>query len=42
MNTKIQIVFYSMYGHIYQMAEAVARGVRQVKDVEVELWQVPV
>ncbi|APZ41822.1 NAD(P)H:quinone oxidoreductase [Acidihalobacter ferrooxydans] len=28
MSTKVQIVFYSMYGHIYQMAEAVAEGVR--------------
>ena len=27
--TKVLIVFYSMYGHIYQMAEAVAQGVRE-------------
>jgi len=40
MLTKIQIVFYSMYGHIYQMAEAVAAGARTVKDVEVSLFQV--
>ena len=26
--TKVQIVFYSMYGHIYRMAEAVAEGAR--------------
>ena len=25
---KIQIVFYSMYGHVYRMAEAVAEGAR--------------
>ena len=24
--TRIQIVFYSMYGHIHRMAEAVAAG----------------
>ena len=38
---KIKIVFYSMYGHIYRMAEAVAGGARQVQGVEVELLQVP-
>lgn len=37
----VQIVFYSMYGHIYRMAEAVAEGSRSVKGVEVELLQVP-
>ena len=40
MTTKVQIVFYSMYGHIYTMAEAVAEGVRSVSGVEVELYQV--
>jgi len=38
---KIKIVFYSMYGHIYRMAEAVAAGAREVEGVEVELRQVP-
>ncbi len=38
---KIKIVFYSMYGHIYRMAEAVAEGAREVKGAEVELLQVP-
>lgn len=38
---KIKIVFYSMYGHIYRMAEAVAAGAREVKGAEVELLQVP-
>ena len=41
MATKVQIVFYSMYGHIYQLAEAVAEGVRQVEDAEAMLYQVP-
>ncbi len=40
MATKIQVVFYSMYGHIYRMAEAVAAGAREVDDVEVTLLQV--
>lgn len=38
---KIQVVFYSMYGHIYRMAEAVAEGAREVKGAEVSLYQVP-
>lgn len=38
---KVKIVFYSMYGHIYRMAEAVAEGVREVQGAEVELLQVP-
>jgi len=38
---KIKIVFYSMYGHIYRMAEAVAQGAREVAGAEVELLQVP-
>ena len=38
---KIHIVFYSMYGHIYQMAEAVAGGAREVAGAEVTLLQVP-
>lgn len=38
---KINIIFHSLYGHIYQMAEAVASGVREVKGAEVKLLQVP-
>lgn len=41
MATRIQVVFYSMYGHIYKMAEAVAAGAREAGDTEVTLWQVP-
>ena len=39
-SVKIQVVFYSMYGHVYRMAEAVAEGARQVAGAEVTLWQV--
>ncbi|HEY9156387.1 NAD(P)H:quinone oxidoreductase [Candidatus Binatus sp.] len=41
MAAKVQVIFYSMYGHIYKMAEAVAAGVREVPGVEVSLYQVP-
>src|SRR4051794_429694 len=37
---KVQVVFYSMYGHIYRMAEAVAAGAREVQGAEVSLFQV--
>ena len=38
---KVLIVFYSMYGHIYRMAQAVAEGVAQVAGAQVELRRVP-
>ena len=38
---KILVVYYSMYGHIEQMAEAVADGARSVPGVEVALKRVP-
>jgi NAD(P)H dehydrogenase (quinone) len=38
---KILIVYYSMYGHIYKMAEAMAQGVREVKGAEVKMLRVP-
>lgn len=38
---KVYIVFYSMYGHTYRLAEAVAEGAREVEGVEVKLFQVP-
>ncbi|WP_305042420.1 NAD(P)H:quinone oxidoreductase [Geoalkalibacter sp.] len=40
MSVKIPIIFYSMYGHIYRMAEAVAEGVSEVADCEAKLLQV--
>lgn len=40
MSTKIQIVFHSLYGHVYRLAEAAAEGARSVPGVEVELLQV--
>lgn len=38
---KINVVFYSMYGHIYRMAEAVAAGAREIEGAQVNLYQVP-
>jgi NAD(P)H dehydrogenase (quinone) len=38
---KVLILYYSMYGHIHRMAEAVAEGVRQVKGAEPVLRRVP-
>jgi NAD(P)H dehydrogenase (quinone) len=37
---KVQVIFYSMYGHVHTMAEAVAEGARQVAGVEVSVFQV--
>ncbi|HAK60029.1 MAG TPA: NAD(P)H:quinone oxidoreductase [Nitrospiraceae bacterium] len=37
----IQIIFYSMYGHVYRLAEAVAEGARSVPGTAVALYQVP-
>jgi NAD(P)H dehydrogenase (quinone) len=41
MGIKVQVIFYSMYGHVYRMAEAIAEGAKQVPGVEVSLFQVP-
>lgn len=40
MSIKVQVVFYSMYGHVYKMAQAVAEGAKQVPGSEVSLYQV--
>lgn len=37
---KVHIVFYSMYGHIHRLAEAVAEGARSVAGADVKLLQV--
>jgi NAD(P)H dehydrogenase (quinone) len=38
---KILVVYYSMYGHIEKMANAVVEGVREVEGVDVVLKRVP-
>jgi len=39
--TKVLVLYYSMYGHIETMANAVATGAREVDGVEVTLKRVP-
>jgi NAD(P)H dehydrogenase (quinone) len=38
---KLLIVYYSMYGHIHRMAEAVEEGANEVQGTEVEMRCVP-
>lgn len=38
---KVLVVFYSMFGHIRRMAEAVAEGAKEVEGAEVEHRRVP-
>jgi NAD(P)H dehydrogenase (quinone) len=40
MPTKVYIVFYSMYGHIHKLAQAVEAGAKSVPNTEVSLFQV--
>lgn len=37
----VSIIFYSMYGHVYQMAEAVAEGSNSVSGADGKIYQVP-
>jgi NAD(P)H dehydrogenase (quinone) len=38
---KVLIVYYSMYGHVHRMAEAVAEGAKEISSTEVEMRRVP-
>jgi NAD(P)H dehydrogenase (quinone) len=38
---KVLVVFYSTYGHVYKMAEAIAVGAGEVAGAEVEIRRVP-
>lgn len=40
MSVRVKVIFYSLYGHVFRMAEAVAAGAREVSGAEVELLQV--
>ena len=40
MPTNVQIIFYSTYGHVYRLAEAIAEGAREVPDTQVAVFQV--
>ncbi|GLT27261.1 hypothetical protein SLA2020_022730 [Shorea laevis] len=39
--TKLYIVYYSLHGHVENMAREVQRGANAVEGVEATLWQVP-
>ena len=39
--TKLLVLYYSMYGHVETMAQAVAEGARAVEGVEVTIKRVP-
>lgn len=41
MATNVQVIFYSMYGHVHTMAEAVLDGAKSVEGVEASIYQVP-
>ena len=38
---KVNVIFHSIHGHIYKMAEAIAAGAREVEGAEVKIYQVP-
>ncbi len=38
---KVLVVYYSLYGHVHRMAEAVAAGIREVDGAEAVLRRVP-
>ena len=40
MSVRVKVIFYSLYGHVFRMAEAVAAGAREVPGAQVELTQV--
>ena len=35
------VVYYSMYGHVHQMAQAIAEGAKEVRGAEIEMRRVP-
>ena len=39
--TKVLVLYYSSYGHIEAMAQAVAKGAAEVEGVDVTLKHVP-
>ncbi len=40
MGAKVQVIFYSTYGHVYRLAEAVAEGARAAGAADVQVLQV--
>ena len=40
MPAKVQVIFYSTYGHVWRLAEAIAEGARSVTGTEAKVMQV--
>ncbi len=40
MGIKVNVIFYSMYGHVYKMAQAIAEGAGSVSGTQVNVFQV--
>lgn len=40
MAINIQVIFYSMFGHVYKLAEAMVAGAKEISGVNVELFRV--
>lgn len=38
---KLNIIFHSIHGHCWQLAQSIARGAREIEGVEVGLYRVP-
>jgi NAD(P)H dehydrogenase (quinone) len=38
---KVLVVYYSMHGHVHQMAQAIAEGAKEVSGAEIEMRRVP-
>ena len=38
---KVLVVFYSTYGHVYKMAQAIAEGAKEISGTSVEVRRVP-
>ena len=41
MSVRVKVVFHSLYGHVFRLAEAIAAGAREVPGAQVEVLQVP-
>jgi NAD(P)H dehydrogenase (quinone) len=40
MSIRVQVIFYSTWGHVHKMAQAIVEGAKQVPGAEVSLYQV--
>ena len=40
MAAKVQVIFYSTYGHVFRLAEAIVHGAREVAGTDVQLFRV--